>query len=80
MLGVAKFMDFIEREGFSNMSDGGLMAIVALILVVVVQLFVVQWLWNTVLTRVVTVTRPLPSLAYTLGLLVLTSMLYPGPV
>lgn len=80
MLGVAKFMNFIEREGFSNMSDGGLMAIVALILVVVVQLFVVQWLWNTVLTRVVTVTRPLPSLAYTLGLLVLTSMLYPGPV
>jgi len=80
MLGVAKFMNFIEREGFSNMSDGGLMVIVAMILVVVVQLFVVQWLWNTVLTRVVTVTRPLPSLAYTLGLLILTSMLYPGPV
>jgi hypothetical protein len=80
MLGVAHFMDFIKHEGFSNMSDGGLTAVIALLLVVVIQLFIVQFLWNTVLTRVVTVTRPLPTLGYTLGLMVLTTMLYPGPV
>ena len=45
---------------------------------IVIQLFVVQLLWNTVLTRVVTVVKPLPSLLYTLGLLVLVAMVSPG--
>ena len=54
------------------------MALLAIIAVVVIQLFVVKFLWNTVLVRVLSVAKPLPSLLYTLGLLVLVAMVCPG--
>ena len=47
-----------------------------ILLLLVVQVFIVQFLWNRVLTSVVPV-KPLKSFAYTLGLLVLTMMLFP---
>ena len=73
--------DVVRKEGFA--SSGGdsaavVLALLGLVLVVVVQLYVVQWLWNTVLVRVLSVARPLPSLMYTLGLLVLVAMVHPG--
>jgi len=73
-------MAVAQREGFA--SGGSSMPMVAaffaVLLLVAVQLFVVMWLWNTVLVRVVSGVKPLPSLLYTLGLLVLVAMVLPG--
>lgn len=77
----SNFMDYIRREGFAssgNSMSSVLMALLGVAVVIVVQLFVVQWLWNTVLVRVLSVAKPLPSLWYTLGLLILVAMLSPG--
>jgi hypothetical protein len=51
-----------------------------LAVVVVIQLFVVRFLWNNVLVRVTTIAKPIPSLLYALGLLVLVAMILPGSV
>jgi hypothetical protein len=77
----SNFMDYIRKEGFSSRGDSMgavFLALLGVALLIVVQLFVVQWLWNTVLVRVLSVAKPLPSLLYTLGLLVLLAMLSPG--
>ena len=55
-------------------------AILLILALVIVQLFIVQFLWNNVLVKVTTVIKPLPSLIYTLGLLVLVALIYPGAV
>jgi hypothetical protein len=77
------FTDFIKKESFtsaptSTTSAEVVAALLGVLLLIVVQLFVVQWLWNTILVRVVSVVKPLPSLTYTLGLLLLVAMLSPG--
>ena len=75
------FYNYANREGFSSSGDSSfatLLAIVGIVLLVIVQLFVVQFLWNTVLVRVVSVVKPLPTLMYTLGLLVLVALVLPG--
>lgn len=79
------FVDYMGgREGFdgSAAGDTGVIALAILMIValVIVQLFIVQWLWNTVLVRVTTVVKPLPSLMYALGLLILLSILNPASV
>ena len=69
------------KEGFAAADSSPVatvLALVVVVLVVVVQLFIVRWLWNTVLVRVTSVVRPLPSLLYTLGLLVLVALVHPG--
>jgi ABC-type bacteriocin/lantibiotic exporter with double-glycine peptidase domain len=67
------------KECFENKTSPGLglIAALALIVLVVVQLFVVQFLWNTVLVSAVTCVKPLKSLLYTFGLLVLVAMIFP---
>jgi hypothetical protein len=67
-------------DGFSGSLGSGsvFLALLAIVAVVVIQLFVVKFLWNTVLVRVLSVAKPLPSLLYTLGLLVLVAMVCPG--
>jgi hypothetical protein len=67
-------------DNFANMNESGsvFVAVLAIVALVVVQLFIVRFLWNTVLVRVVSVAKPLPSLMYTLGLLVLLAVLCPG--
>ena len=69
-------------DGFSGSLGSGsgsvFLALLAIVVMVVIQLFVVKFLWNTVLVRVLSVAKPLPSLLYTLGLLVLVAMLFPG--
>jgi hypothetical protein len=79
----SNMLDYAKKEGFAGgTSDGGavIVAILAIVLLIVVQLFVVQWLWNTVLVRVLSIARPLPSLWYTLGLLLLIAIVHPGTV
>jgi len=65
-------------DSFASESGSVFLAMLAIVAVVVIQLFVVKFLWNTVLVRVLSVAKPLPSLLYTLGLLVLVAMLFPG--
>jgi len=66
-------------SGSNNAGSGAVfLALLAVVAVVIIQLFIVKFLWNTVLVRVVSVAKPLPSLIYTLGLLVLVAMLFPG--
>ena len=74
----SNFMDYVKREGFAaSGGDSGavVLGLLGVLLLVAIQLFIVQWLWNTVLVRVVSVAKPLPSLLYTLGLLVLIAIL-----
>jgi hypothetical protein len=73
----------VRSEGFAggtSVAGGYIAAFLAVIILVVIQLFIVQWLWNTVLVRVVSIVRPLPSLWYALGFLVLMAMIHPGYV
>jgi len=68
-------------KGSSTTDEVGLAFFVALLLViafVLLQLFVVRWLWNTVLVRVLTVAKPIPDMLHTLGLLILIAMVLPG--
>jgi len=79
----SNMLDYAKKEGFAGgTSSGGavIVAMLAIVLLIAVQLFIVQWLWNTVLVRVISIARPLPSLWYTLGLLLLIAIVHPGTV
>lgn len=68
-------------ESFDNKSSSAntsLVAVLVVVILVVVQLFVIQFLWNLVLVPLVTVVRPMKSLMYPLGLIVLLAMIMPG--
>jgi hypothetical protein len=82
-LAYSSFVDFIRRDhdnfdGGSASSGTVLFALLAILLLIVVQLFVVQWLWNNVLVRVTSIARPIPSLLHVLGLLILIALVHPG--
>jgi len=73
------------KEGFQDTvgatsANATLVAALVVLVFVVIQLFVVQFLWNRVLTHVVPAVRPLRSLLEALGLLILIAMLVPGCV
>jgi hypothetical protein len=73
------------KEGFqgavgATSANAALVAGLVVLVFVVIQLFVVQFLWNRVLTHVVPAVRPLKTLLETLGLLILVAMLLPGCV
>ena len=63
-------------------SDAGafLVAILAVVAVIAIQCFIVQWLWNNVLVGALSVARPLRSVLHALGLLILIALIYPGSV
>ena len=67
------------RECFENQvsTSVGFAAFLGLFILIVIQVFIVQFLWNRVLTSVIPGVRPLRSFVYTLGLLVLLAMLFP---
>lgn len=67
-------------DSFSDMNGSGgvLVAVLVVVALLALQLLIVRFLWNTVLVRVVSGVRPIPSLIYTLGLLVLVAMILPG--
>jgi hypothetical protein len=77
-----KFLGSAQENFQGGTSSGGavITAFLAVLLVVAIQLFAVQWLWNNVLVRVVSIARPIPTVWYTLGLLVLIAMIHPGYV
>lgn len=67
------------KESFENRTSPslGLVAALVLIVVLVIQVFVVQFLWNNVLVSALSVAKPLKSLLHTLGLIVLLVILFP---
>jgi hypothetical protein len=69
-----------KKEGFSGSSSAAdvIAAGIVILLMIAVQLFIVQWLWNTVLTRAISIAKPLPSLIHTLGLLLLIGLIHPA--
>lgn len=75
-----KFFSSAQENFQGDTPSGGAFIVVLLMvaLFLAIHLFIVQWLWNNVLTKVLSITRPLPSLWYTLGLLVLIGMVHPG--
>jgi hypothetical protein len=72
------------KEGFesggSNPANAALIAGLVVLIFVAIQLVLVQFLWNRVLTHVIPAVRPLKTLLETLGLLILVAMLLPGCV
>ena len=76
------FFNYARREGFSSTSSSGdlvatVVALATIAFFLFIQLFIVKWLWNTVLVRSITCVRPLPNVLYTFGLLVLIGLLFP---
>jgi hypothetical protein len=72
-----------KRDSFQGgTSDAGavIAAGIAVLVLIVIQLFVVQFLWNAVLVPTVSVVRPLKTLLQTLGLLILLALIVPGSV
>lgn len=67
-------------QGGSSAAGSVIAGFLAVAVVIVIQLFIVQYLWNNVLVRCVSVVRPLKSLLETLGLLILLAFLMPGAV
>lgn len=65
----------MNYQGGSSGTNEIIAGLLAVALVVVIQLFIVQFLWNNVLTRCVSVVRPLKTILETLGLLILVSFL-----
>ena len=63
----------------NNMNNSGnqspIVMLVALVIWVIVFLLVSKWLWNNVLTKLVTVVKPADSVWQLLGLAILTSLL-----
>jgi hypothetical protein len=79
----SNMVDMAKKEGFAGgTSEGGavIVALLAMLVLIAIQLFIVMWLWNNVLTRVVSFAKPIPSLWYALGLLVLVAMIFPGQI
>jgi len=82
-LAYSNFVDFIRRGNDSfdsgSPSTGSIViASLAILLLIVIQLFIVQWLWNNVLVRVTNIAKPIPSLLHVLGLLLLIGLIHPG--
>lgn len=72
-----------KRDSFQGgTSDAGavIAGFLAVAVVVVIQLFLIQFLWNAVLVPTVSVVRPLKTLLQTLGLLILLAMVHPSCV
>ena len=53
-------------------------ALIAIVLLIVIQLFIVKFLWNSVLVGLISVVRPITSLLHVAGLLILIAMIHPG--
>ena len=79
------FYNHTRGEGFNGSNVGGdifasVFAILGVVLIFVVQLFVVKFLWNSVLVRVLSIARPIPSVVDALGLMILVSFLFPSSI
>ncbi len=70
----------MDYQGGSSGAGAMLAGLLAIAVVVLIQLFIIQFLWNNVLTRCVSVVRPLKTFLETLGLLILLAFLMPGSV
>ncbi len=65
-------------QGGTSEAGAVIAASLTVLVFMAIHVFIVMWLWNNVLTRVVTFARPFPTFWYALGLIVLSAMLFPG--
>jgi hypothetical protein len=68
------------KEGFQSYQGtavDGIAAFLAMALVLVIQLFIVKFLWNNVFVEVVAFGRPFKSLLQVFGFLLLVAMVFP---
>ncbi len=68
------------KEGFQSYQGSavdGIAAFLAMVLALVIQLFVVKFLWNNVFVEVISFGRPFKSLLQVLGFLLLVAMVLP---
>lgn len=82
------FYNHVRGERFSSQEQSqsqdqndfvvSVLASIGVILLVILQLFIVKILWNVVLVRLISGVRPIPSLLYVLGLLILIAAIFPG--
>lgn len=76
---------FMHTETFES-KDGvapsparmAVVSLIATLIVILILLFVGKYLWNNVLTEMVTCVKPVKSVWYILGLSVLVSLIHPG--
>ena len=75
------FGESFDNQGHAENSTGAMIVtLVVLAVLFVVQLVVIQILWNLVLVPLLAGVRPMKSLLSPLGLLILIAMLVPGCV
>ncbi len=68
------------KEGFQSYQGStvdGIAAFLAMILVLIIQLFIVKFLWNNVFVEVISFGRPFKSLIQVFGFLMLVTMVFP---
>lgn len=65
-------------QGGTSEAGAVIAASLTVLVFLAIHVFIVMWLWNNVLARVVSFTRPIPTFWYALGLVVLMAMLFPG--
>jgi len=63
------------KECFQNEISPGWIGMTVVVLMIV-HVFIVQFLWNTVLVSTISGVKPLKSFLYTFGLLLLITMLF----
>ena len=70
---------FSSGSGHNASSEMGavVVAFLTVVAIMVLQLAIVQWLWNSCLTRVVSIAKPMASMFDALGLIVLFMFLWP---
>jgi hypothetical protein len=72
-----------NRDSFQGGTSGVgavISGFLAIVVVLLIQLLLIQFLWNAVLVPTVSVVRPLKTLLQTLGLLILVAMIHPASV
>lgn len=73
------FGESFDNQGHSEGSFGvTLVALIVICILIVIQLFVVQLLWNIVLVPLLSGVRPMKSLLSSLGLIILIGLIAPG--
>ena len=63
----------LRNESFQNRNDSRIpfFEIVFLTLIIFIDVWIIFWLWNNVVTKLISVARPMKSLWYSVGLIAL---------
>ncbi len=75
--GVEHFLN--KKENFTNSDVSSFVAALVVVIVwLAVLLLLSKWLWNEVLCKIVSITKPVTSVFQILGLVVLLQIIHPS--